>query len=436
MSWMRLPACLYMTLALAAVPCVDALEPIHFDSIEGAKRWDRANGIWELAFGGPLQLFADGRCVHAEELDVELTPNAQPALLCELRNVRSGLPFTCVVRIAKSSGGVLSVQLRRPGGECVGESLAAFGSAGSLALHLTTPDGNTQPIETLEVHASASGPAEITQVACFRRFEQLFEQDTVYPLQGIGYRDFGPKERLSHHFVPGASKHHRTRQWRGFCPVAMADGIGVGVLDMSYYALLCAEQSPESGMPVPLRTPGGCRLAWRGYDKYTLPLTGDCVDGYAYRNKAVGRVGQWQSVDLAVDPTFFDSSNNGIWSGVRECDWHCAGTLATNYGQGKIDYLVLLPQNRIAITPTTSRKLRFRYLRSAAAAAVSVALPNDTNALGFVFRRANRFEILGQHDGEWRLLHEISDTRSPNRLEIESGSLGFEVPDQVPPHSD
>ena len=55
---------LWLVCMVDAGALADSATRVQFENIEGAKRWDRDAGTWELAYGGPLQLFRDGRCLQ------------------------------------------------------------------------------------------------------------------------------------------------------------------------------------------------------------------------------------------------------------------------------------------------------------------------------------------------------------------------------------
>jgi len=419
---------LWLVCMVDAGALADSATRVQFENIEGAKRWDRDAGTWELAYGGPLQLFRDGRCLQSEAPDVVVRPGAPAMSLGRFPGVRPALSFTCALELAQGQGGVLTLQLCQTDGAIISERMATFGADGWLSVACQTPP-DTDDDTALELRASATGQVTVTRVVLSRRFEQLFQADTPFPLQGMAWHKFGASDTFSPHFEAGNYRHHRTGDWRGLCPTEVRDGIAVGVLNKSYYPLLCTRLGAQAGVPVPVRGAGGCRLCWRGVGEYTLPIISDSVPTRAYKNERVGGPDGWHDTELALDPNFLDSSGNGIWNGFREYDWQCGTTLVTNYGDGAIDYLVLLPQNRIPLPPGTARAISLRYLNQARQwTAFTTPIPDTAKAVGLVFQAERRTTLWSETETGWQPLGTIPDGVAPNRLLVEPNSIAVSVP--------
>ena len=415
------PVCALLSL-LASQLFSDTVS-ISFDSIEGAKRYDRTSRTWELACGGPTQLFRDSRPVHIEEMALRLGPGADPVTMCTVDGVLPELRFTCAIELDECEGGVLSVQLAAADGRPLGKRACSFGRKGVVSATFCVEGELPAGAGALTLTVSASGPVTVRKVIFYRTFDQLFYLDSPFPLLGATYRKYGNHERRSLCLLPSAIRDHRTKQWRVH-PSAVEDGIEVGNLAKHYYTLLCVKKGTLSGIRFPISTPGGGWLCWRGKGRYTLTLMADGIPKYKYRNFPMGKHAEWRSQTLSMDPTFLDSDRNGIWSGHCHQAWHRGNTLIQNYATGMLDYIVVLPQNRIPLPIEGATTIEFRYLnRNRKLETCSSAVPKGAEAVGFVHVEDHVTRLLWQVRDEWREGIVVKDSLYANKLSVEADSI-------------
>jgi len=415
------PVCALLSL-LASQLFSDTVS-ISFDSIEGAKRHDLPSRTWELAYSGPTQLFRDSRSVHIEEMALRLEPGADPVTMCTVDGVLPELRFTCAIELDECEGGILSVQLAAADGRPLGDRACSFGRKGVVSVVFCVEEELPAGASALTLTVSTSGPVTVQKVIFYRTFDQLFYLDSSFPLLGATYRKYGNHERRSLCLLPSATRDHRTKQWRVF-PSAVEDGIEVGNLAKQYHSLLCVKKGTLSGIRFPVSTTGGGWLCWRGKGHYTLTVMADGIPEYKYRNFPVGKQAEWRSQTLSVNPTFFDSDRNGIWSGHFHQAWHRGNTLIQNYGTGLLDYIVVLPQNRIPLPIEGATTIEFRYLdRNRKVKTCSSAVPKGARAVGFVHVKDHASRLMWQVGDEWREGIVVKNSLNASRLSVEAGSI-------------
>ncbi len=413
---------------------VDAAErvSIEFAAIAGATRWNHAASTWELAHAGASQLFVDGRTVAVFATGKKLTPNAPPIELLRLAGLRPGISFTCALKLANSDGGVVSLSCQAAGAQAVSsgaddQRASTFGADGWIDISLCVPSSTNATIDAF-LTVSSSGAVMVECAVVHRPFAQLFYHDTSAPLTGAAYRQFGSDGTMSPGLSPGVYLSPLTKQW-ATPPPDMVDGVRVAQLTTSYQSLLSVGRGETVGVPLPTRVTGGAWLAWRGKGRYQLLLEhdGSCEQtGSKPRPELrdVGRAREWRAESLSLDATRLDTNNDGLWSGYYYYSWESANSLVRNYGEGSVDYLVLLPQNRMPLTPPGAGRLSFVYQATGGQWKDFFATaPPEARAAALTHIADQRTRLWWETPQGWQTAEEIGDSAYPNLLAVKERSI-------------
>jgi len=410
---------------------VGAETSIAFKTIQGTKRRDLRAGTWELAWGGPMQLFRDGRSVLVLDTDAVLVPGAGPRPLVAVRDIRRGISFTCLIQLVESRGGILDVNFTAADGSILSRGATSFGEDGWVALTFEI-EGHAPAKSVLRLHAKASGPTKVRRIVLYRSFDQLFFRDSPYPLRGMVFRKFGTRDELSSSLNPGTDRDYTTKLWRTY-PKGLEDGIEVADLIQNHLALLCTKKGTLSGVSMPIGVMGGCRLCRRGKERFTLTMLIDgsheqpLPPGYRHRWQSIGLgdPAEWSADEVALDPAFLDADGNGVWSGYFMYSWHESNVLVQNYGKGKLDYLVFLPQNRIALPAAPDRgRLSLTYRTGKGDwRLIELDIPPAAVALGLVYEKPHVTQLFWQTDRGWLPTEQVTDSFGPNFLAVRANGL-------------
>ncbi|MEA3400595.1 MAG: hypothetical protein U9R79_05050 [Armatimonadota bacterium] len=397
-----------LAVALAVgLAAAGAAEPVPLTEIRAARRAEGQR--WYLALGAP----ADAGVV-TRECDLGLQPG-RPVELMSVPAFLQRREFTVLLRLTEVSGGVL--RLGSP--QAPGDVRAAVVSRdGWAAICFGPVEGEGE----LLLQARATCSLRITQVTAYRSLEQLFGSGGRIDLVGAAFRRLGEGEILGYPLLPGAYRHHRTGQWNG-PPLAVEDGIPGGRLAESYRAFFNGPLEANQGLEVPVRAPGGVILCARLKGRFAFIVYPEIAKYILFRT---GEQDTWSVAQRSLDGAELDGDGNGVFTGRHKQDWNHAKTWVDNYGTGFLNFVVMLPQNEMAVPATGARRLLMRYHSTAGLKPLDVTLPEGTDAVALLHAGPRTTAVLARSEGEYSEVTRIEDSAYRDCLAVQAGSVCFE----------
>ncbi len=374
-------------LFLLGLTTAGAVEQTTFDVIQGAKRWDRVNKLWELAVGNPQPLFPDDN-ILIREFD-ELKIGSKETRLLQLPYwPRTDAEFTCVVEIEAKGSGMLTMTHRNQRNSIVDQWDENFKGSGLVVFNCIWPYVVMDEKEKYESRfsLSSSRPVEVKKLYIYQTMRQIFRLDSQNPFRGIMFNRPAP---ANSEILDSISM---TRLSEQTVPLITSSGGGLGY-----------------GLPMPVFAQNGCGVMWRMFGDVSIIVNAnaEASEGKLHRRSfEVGRKGEWKQGFFAMETAWLNRLDaDGYWVGsMGEKQNLLASIRGGSGGDSLLDYVVFIPQNRINLPKGHKYKnMQFRFQgTNGLFQRASFEVPPESEAVAMVNRNPG-IQILWLIKNEWQL---------------------------------
>lgn len=377
---------------------------VAFANIAGA-RID-AGDWWQLALGVPSDAG-----VLTTTADIRLAPGRAQTLVPDIPPFLRNHVFTVLLKADELKGGLLTLESPAAPGDRRTTMVARDG-------WVTIVFGPVLATGAVPIMVTSSAPLRITQATLYRTFDQLFGQFGQVTLNDAVYWKFGAGELRSYPLMPGA--YRDTKGQLVELPKAVNDGIPCVVLNKSYLTPIVGPHQMDIGLPVPVRSPGGVILCSRIKGAFAWNVY---YESGQTRLEYLGKAGAWTLGGIALDGALMDSSGNGVYTGCHTQPWNEGNTWVDNYLTGKVDFLALLPQNSIPITPAGTMDFSLTYQSTNGIRTLKAVIPANATAVALVHTGDCTTQIRSIAGTNAVPVATIKDSAWPDRLAVEAESI-------------